>query len=317
MDCFAHQPPAPSKPPPWRGIGALLAFCCALIAQGAASVQETRDLAYGPHPRHRLDLCWPASGAAPFPAVLLIHGGGWTTGDKADFAWLCRFFAERGIVAASVDYRLADGSPDGAWPAQLVDVQLAVRWLRAHARELRIDPAHICALGDSAGGQLATWLAVEKSIHPGDFAREFGHVSPAVACAVDNFGPMLFEESPFDRVATQLFAPGSERRARELSPLPKISASTAPALIAHGRQDAIVPLAHSRKLAEALESAHVPTALLIFEGGHEFQGLGPKARDEILAAEAEFIRHAGVCDDAAPRSACAWLGWRGAPEGTP
>ncbi len=287
---------------PFRRLASVFAMCCACVGAGG---QQLRDVAYGPAPRHRLDLCWPTSEAGPFPAVLLIHGGGWVSGDKADVGWLCRYFAERGIVAAAVGYRLADGSTANAWPAQLVDAQLAARWLRAHARDLRIDPAHICALGDSAGGQLATWLAVEKSIHPGDYAGVLANVSPAVACAVDNFAPLLFEKPPYDAIAARLLPPGAA--GSDMSPLPKISGATAPMLVVHGRQDEIAPLAHSRGLAAALARAHVPAALIIFEGGHEFQGVSATTRERILAAEAAFVRDAGSCPQTTAAGNCDWL----------
>ena len=68
--------------------------------------------------------------SGPFPAVVLIHGGGWRSGDKRDYADQCRELASRGFVAATINYRL---SQVAVWPAQLVDAQLAVRWLRGSA----------------------------------------------------------------------------------------------------------------------------------------------------------------------------------------
>src|SRR5215208_7048864 len=96
-------------------------------------------------------------GRANRPAVLAIHGGAWKGGDKAwgeQFAEeLCPF----GYVVVSINYRLA-GRPNATWPAQIEDVQRALRYVRANAARLRIDPGRIASLGMSAGGHLATMV---------------------------------------------------------------------------------------------------------------------------------------------------------------
>ena len=241
------------------------------------------------------DLCVPHSRGAPTPAVLLIHGGGWAAGDKDGLASYCRYFSERGILAASVEYRLADGHAENGWPAQLVDVQLAVRWMRANANRLSIDPEHICAYGHSAGGQLAVWLAVEKSIHPGDYSGELPGASPTVSCAVDNFGPVEFTGIPrtYDWIIPLLFPDENEtsrqRHAAELSPLLSIAGSTSPIFISHGIGDEVVPIAQSRALMSSLERSHVRAILVTFDGGHEFAGINPSTKDTILAQQLAFI----------------------------
>jgi acetyl esterase/lipase len=98
----------------------------------------------------RLDVYKPIGAApAPRPAVLLIHGGGWTGLEKSTMQGLGSFLARHGYVAFSVDYRLfADGK--NSWPAQLDDVQRAVRWIRANAAKYDVDPNHIGAFGHSA-----------------------------------------------------------------------------------------------------------------------------------------------------------------------
>jgi acetyl esterase/lipase len=98
-----------------------------------------------------LDIYEPTdAGAHPRPAVLLIHGGGWTSFDKSTMRNMGKFLARSGFVAFSVDYRLLQGT-DNRWPAQLDDVQRAVRWVRANAAKYGVDPDHIGAFGHSAG----------------------------------------------------------------------------------------------------------------------------------------------------------------------
>jgi len=114
-----------------------------------------RDLAYVPggHERQKLDLYVPAAGEGPFPLIVWIHGGSWTYGSKEDCVPVP--WALKGYAVASVNYRL---SQDAAFPAQIEDCKAAIRWLRAHAREYRLDRDRLIAWGDSAGGHLAALL---------------------------------------------------------------------------------------------------------------------------------------------------------------
>lgn len=127
-----------------------------LTPANAASVYS--NVKYGPASGsgNLMDIYVPGTGAGPFPAVLLIHGGGWTKGDKSWFDRDAARLARVGIVGVSVNYRLA---PAAVYPAQLDDVQAALAWIRAHAFTYKVDPRRIGALGASAGGHLAALLA--------------------------------------------------------------------------------------------------------------------------------------------------------------
>jgi pectinesterase len=91
----------------------------------------------------------------PRAGVILIHGGGWRSGDRSQAVPMAQRLAAAGYVAIAVEYRL---SPEAHYPAALHDLKSAVRWMRAHARELTLDTSRIAALGCSAGGQLAALL---------------------------------------------------------------------------------------------------------------------------------------------------------------
>ena len=96
-----------------------------------------------------LDLYLPEDdGQSLRSAVIAIHGGGWQGGDKDGIGWMAEMLAHRGYVVIAVDYRLA---PQWNYPAHMDDVQRAVRWLRQHAQEFRVDPQRIGAIGESAG----------------------------------------------------------------------------------------------------------------------------------------------------------------------
>ena len=129
-----------------------------------------------------LDVHIPPHRARPRPAVVLVHGGGMWTGSRADMAHPARQLARAGYVAFAVDYRLVDAAAGRhRWPAQLDDVQRAVRWVRANAGRYGVDPGRVGAYGWSAGGQLAALLGTRDTR---DFAPANAGYSSRVTCVV-------------------------------------------------------------------------------------------------------------------------------------
>jgi acetyl esterase/lipase len=261
-------------------------------AQYAAVVQS--NVAYGPLPEETLDLCRPRDATGPRPGVILIHGGGWSSGDKSEYAGLCRRLATYGYMAATINYRL---TPKHIWPTQLVDAQLAVRSLRANAITYGLDPRRLCSWGFSAGGHLAVFLGVLRTIHPGDQTALYADQSPAVSCVVDEFGPVdLLSLQPtafHSQILRGLFggAPASEDAAayRDASPTFDVTAHSAPTLIVQGTQDQLVEAAQSRELWTLLQHAGVPTEYISFDGGHMFSGLSQQQQADITLQEIAFV----------------------------
>ena len=133
----------------------------AMVARGAEPPKTTteQDIVYtkAGSAELKLDLVRPAEGDGPFPAVVVIHGGAWRQGNKADVRPILPQFAQRGYVAISPQYRFC---PKDAFPAQVHDVKAAVRWLKANAKKYKVDPERIGAIGFSAGGHLALMLGL-------------------------------------------------------------------------------------------------------------------------------------------------------------
>jgi acetyl esterase/lipase len=249
-------------------------------------------IAYGPDRSQLLDICAPKTrDKTAIPALVMLHGGAWRSGGRKDWFQTCRRAAESGVVGIEIDYRLADGTAGHSWPAQLVDAQLAMRWVRTHAGEYGIDPDRICAIGDSAGGQLATFLAALDHIAPGDDAGLLSAVSPQADCAIDWFGPVDFSgfltRSSMMRTMFVGVKPADYAETeRSASPLFQIGPRTAPILIAHGAADRMVNIGQSRALQDALNRNGVPNRLSVFQGGHEFadaQDQRPVFADDALA----------------------------------
>ena len=101
-------------------------------------------------------------GAGPFPGLVDVHGGVWTNGDRSANEVMDRALAESGMVVAAVDFRQ---SPDHPYPAQVADVNLATRWLKAHAAEFNADPNTVGGIAGSSGGHTVLLSAMRPN-HP-------------------------------------------------------------------------------------------------------------------------------------------------------
>ncbi len=222
-----------------------------------------------------LDLYRPA-GEGPFPCVILIHGGGWGTGDKSEMAPHAKVLVEQGIAAASVQYRFA---PKHLWPAQLVDVRAAAAYLRKNAASLRLSPRKFAAAGESAGAHLSYWLAVKGDV------RAVGAVSPLLDCTL----PMSPEGERY-QIVQRTLGPGWRSKVRAFSPLYQAKKGGPPVYFIHGQRDPWVPEEHSTKPAESLKRLHTETRVVIVSTmGHGLLFKDPKQ----LAAWQAFARWVG------------------------
>jgi triacylglycerol lipase len=145
-----------------------------LDTQSREGVEVLKDLAYGPDPRHRLDVYRPeVKSAAPRPAIVFLPGGGFIRGDKADRENVGQFFARQGFVVAVVNYRLA---PTHHWPAGALDASAGFSWLRERASDLNIDPEAMYFIGESAGAAHVAAATLVRRFHPSGGASQAGTV---------------------------------------------------------------------------------------------------------------------------------------------
>jgi pectinesterase len=148
-----------------------------------ATVEALRGITYVRHGGRelQLDLYLPKARATKaLPGIVFVHGGGWRTGVRANFAPMAIRMAERGYAAATVSYRL---SPEAPYPAAIHDVKAALRWMRAHAGQYAIDPARLAVAGGSAGGQIASLVGVTNG--DGRFDPDAGAVSSSAQAIVN------------------------------------------------------------------------------------------------------------------------------------
>jgi acetyl esterase/lipase len=218
----------------------------------------TRDIVYlGPDRKHTLDLYEPdAPAVEPRPGIVVIHGGGWRVGDKANEreTQMCELAVNAGWVAVSINYmQIQDQSPP--WPAYLNDARAATNWLRRHAG---VDPKRIGAIGGSAGGNMSLLL--------GERADGFDPVQAVVAL----YPPVdMTWASGKDRSA--LFGDSTEAR-DAASPLVIATRNFPPTFLLHGTDDKTVGQDHSERMAARLKELGVKHKLLIVEGApHTFK----------------------------------------------
>lgn len=230
--------------------------------------------------RLRLDAYVPESAGQLRAAVVIVHGGGWRSGDKGDWSGEAQKLMDAGFVAFSVNYRLA---PAFRFPAQLEDVQAAVRWVRSHAAELGVDPARIGALGGSAGGHLAGLLGTTGS---GPLDRD-----ARVKAVVSWSGPMNFhadinpERGQSSTAVPELL--GCSRDAcpdlwSQASPIDQVDSSDAPMLLANSKEE-LVPEAQARAMSARLDQAGVANRLVIFPGSQHARAYSQKVWADTVA----------------------------------
>jgi acetyl esterase/lipase len=273
-------------PSRYRG-NLLTAVEAAQMRGGPDTIEENVEYA----PGLRLDVYKPSdAGTVTRPAVILIHGGGWTGFDKSTMKGMGGFLARSGFVAFAVDYRLFHGT-ENRWPAQLDDVQRAVRWVRANAGKYGVNPDRIGAFGHSAGAQLAALLGMEDTRDNSDTA--LAKYSSKVQAVVDVSGPTDFttEKDPEGIGFFTNFLGGDYAKNPQLwqnaSPVFHVATSNAPFLILHGTRDEMVPIEQAQELYDKLKGAGVQVSFIKVDDVHTFQSA--ENRHQLAAETMEFF----------------------------
>ncbi len=296
---------------------ATTATTVATVTTAQATPMPTHaDLAYAAtrNPSQMLDLYLPeatvnASEPGHRPLLVFIHGGAWMIGDKAwmrggthmQLEQLLHLLLNNGYAVASLNYRLV---PEGVFPAPIHDVKAAVRYLRAHAHQLGIDPERIAVAGESAGAHLAQLLAVsadEPSLE-GDWGntavsnlsgqRIQNRQSSKVKAVVSYYGiadlrrlageridqgcqnPWVYDPNKPNEAEYGLLGGGHldtpERQQQALlaSPIHYVSADDPPMLLLHGRQDCVVAVVQSQAMHATLQKVGVPSQLHLMDADH-------------------------------------------------
>ena len=235
------------------------------------------------------------------PAIVLFHGGGWYSGNPSRLFAQCRYLASRGMVAFSVEYRTHDkfgGSPFDA----VRDGKSAIRWVREHARDLRIEPNRIAAGGGSAGGQIAAAAGtVVGKEEPGENLSVSSRPNALVL-----FNPVI-DNGPggygYHRLGNLY---------RKISPLHNINKNHPPTIILTGEKDAIVKLSAVRDYKKRLNHLGIRCDLHIYPGQphgfYQYHAREPNPNFVATMREVDrFLESLGYLKSGPDLSVCSWV----------
>ncbi|MEN3339642.1 MAG: acetyl esterase [Acidobacteriota bacterium] len=259
----------------------ILALVCASTL--VASATDQKGIEYGRPGGHALllDMHIP-DGLGPFPAAILVHGGGFDSGSRAtNMAPTFQPLADAGFAWFSIDYRMA---PEFRFPEAKEDIDAAIKWVKANASTYKVDPARIVLAGESAGGFLVNYAAT--------------HETPAtkVAAVVDIYGPVDYEKIARQRQAypgrfnmasinghqkaggsiwffgAEGYDEASYAKLKAISPLFAVHKGMPPFLAIHGTRDDQVPYEQSPMLCAAMQKVGSRCDIITVEGGGHGMG---------------------------------------------
>ena len=246
---------------------------------GEALVEKDVDFGTGGGRELRVDIYSPANNPGNAPCILQIHGGGWRMGAR-DMPGMVAFgtlLSQRGYVCVSAEYRLSGEAP---WPAQIHDAKAALRWTRANATGLGIDPNRVSLLGKSAGAHIALMMAATQDdpAYEGDGGTP--GVSTAFSSALTFYPPTRMARrgiAASDAVKALMGTNHNEAALLEISPLEHVGKKAfPPTLLLHGNKDVVVSPGDSTAMYEALNKAGVPVELHMYAGlPHGFDNEAP------------------------------------------
>ncbi len=208
---------------------------------------------------------WIPPGQGPFPAAIIVHGGGWEAGDKQTYVEpLFAVLSEAGFAWFSIDYRLA---PEHRFPACTNDLETALRWVRKNAGEYKVDSQRLVLLGESAGGHIVSYIG----------ARGRGDTSVAAVVSFYGLHDLLRWEREREEIGRHMrqllglnqWNKEAERMLMEASPVNYVHSNMPPYLLIHGTADTGVPVNQSELMCAAMREAGASCELFLVEGaGH-------------------------------------------------
>lgn len=245
--CAMAQPSSPSP----RGPDGLMAWPDLLERPRP---QPSTTIPYGSDPLQVVDLYLP-EGAGPHPTVLMVHGGCWQTdiADRHFMDWISDDLRRRGVAVWNIDYRGVD-RPGGGYPGTFEDAAAAADALRGHAARYNLDLSRLVAVGHSAGGHLALWLAGRLRL-PADSPLRSANPIPIHAVVSLGGLPDLEEAARSEngcgnevigRLTSGHFADTS---------VPRLAPLGLPQILINGRQDRIIPVAYAEGYAAPMRAA--------------------------------------------------------------
>lgn len=233
------------------------------------------------------------NGEEPRPALVLIHGGGLIKGDRSRYNKRISKMAKRGIIGASVMYRLA---PEYRFPAAIEDVKAAIRFLKANADTFNLDPERIIVSGASAGGYLAAMVGVTGNAKGFSDHDIYPNFDASVRAVIVQSAPLAnYTRAKYEHfaIAERFIDQGNKSRREALaaiSPVTYLDKNDPPFFLAHGSADEKVPVDMTRDFVDHLETMKLEHEYIEVEGGkHSLNASRPEKASEVFRASMVFF----------------------------
>ena len=254
-----------------------IAACVTAGAAWGAGLQS--DIEYGKAAGVSLKLdAWIPEGKGPFPAVVLVHGGGWNHGDKADnFRWVFEPLSKAGFAWFSVNYRLA---PSYRYPAAIDDVVAAIEYVEAHAAQYHIDPKRIALSGESAGGHIVAYIAAryDRKLHIAAVVPFYPATDFEKLVEGPDKTPNAFRGvTQFVNVTT--IDDAARKVLRQASPVTWVHKGMPPFLFIHGTADQLCNFRQTQEMCDKMRQAGSACEIYAVQGAPHWIGNWEKERD--------------------------------------
>jgi acetyl esterase/lipase len=227
-------------------------------------VEVTREIAYGPHPRQRLDVYRPGRHGTKRAAVLFVHGGAFLDGhrNRTDMVYsnVTNYFAQHGVVGINVGYRLGG---DIGYPGATEDVANALRWTQTHADEFGIDLSRLFLMGHSAGAAHTASYAYDKRLQPADGHGLAGHIVLSGRVRAENL-----PENPNAEKVARYYGTSDAVQLNDLSPVTHVDGHSVPTFVAWGEYENPLIDVHCAELVSRLSQAKRRSPPMVWLRGH-------------------------------------------------
>ncbi|QDS97336.1 alpha/beta hydrolase [Adhaeretor mobilis] len=249
----------------------------------------------------KADVYMPAT-PGPHPGVIVVHGGAWYMGTRAQLTGIAQRLAREGFTAVAISYRFA---PKHKFPAQIEDCKAAVRWMREQAETWKIDPNRIGGFGYSAGAQLVTLLGTSDAADGLEDPAADNSVSTRLQAVAGGGTPSDFRLIPLDNSWLAFWLGGTRRdqpeQYRRASPVVYASEDDPPMFLFHGENDQLVPLDSAQHLVDSLTNVGVPAEIYVAPKlGHNVTVFDRESLNKSLAFLKKELRPGALPAQATP-----------------
>ncbi len=257
-----------------------------------AATRSTRDIAYGPLPRQKLDVYRPTIAAGPADVVIFFYGGDWQTGQKGDYRFVAQSLASRGFVAVIPNYRLY---PEVRFPSFVEDGAAAIRWVHDNIQRFGGNGQQIFLMGHSAGAHIAAMLTLDA-----EYLRAVGLDRSAIRATAGLSGPYDFVPPPDDRGVFSMPVDDAIPDPR-IEPIHFVDGREPPMLLVTGSKDETVDPANTSRLAERIQAAGGEVRIIFYPNrahvgvvlafAWPFRWLAPVVRDTTTFFREHELNH--------------------------